>query len=101
MVGREPERADLVARLDQAFAGQGQLVLIGGEPGIGKTRLTESILETARERGGMSLVGHAYEMEGAAPYVPFVEMLEVFGARRYRRPRFGRRSALPHPKWPS
>jgi tetratricopeptide (TPR) repeat protein len=76
MVGRESERAELIAKLDKAIAGQGGLVLIGGEPGIGKTRLTEAIQDEARARGCMCLVGHAYEMEGSPPYVPFIEMLE-------------------------
>jgi tetratricopeptide (TPR) repeat protein len=76
MVGRDAERTELVARLDEAMAGRGGLVMIGGEPGIGKTRLTEAVQEEARRRGGLCLVGHSYEMEGAPPYVPFIEMLE-------------------------
>ena len=76
MVGREAERSELLARLDQAMNSRGGLVLIGGEPGIGKTRLTEAIQDEARSRGCMCLVGHSYEMEGAPPFVPFIEMLE-------------------------
>jgi tetratricopeptide (TPR) repeat protein len=76
MVGRDAERNELFARLDRAVGGHGGLVLIGGEPGIGKTRLTEALLEEGRARGCMCLVGHAYEMEGSPPYVPFIEMLE-------------------------
>lgn len=76
MVGREAERAELFARLDKAMAGHGGLVLVGGEPGIGKTRLTEALQDEGRSRGCMCLVGHAYEMEGSPPYVPFIEMLE-------------------------
>jgi tetratricopeptide (TPR) repeat protein len=76
MVGRDAERAELIALLDRAVAGRGGMVLLGGEPGIGKTRLTEAILDEGRARGCMSLVGHAYEMEGSPPYVPFIEMLE-------------------------
>jgi tetratricopeptide (TPR) repeat protein len=76
MVGREAERAELGQHLDDAIAGRGSLVMIGGEPGIGKTRLTETLLDEARQRGCLCLVGHAYEMEGAPPYVPFIEMLE-------------------------
>jgi tetratricopeptide (TPR) repeat protein len=76
MVGRDAERAELTQRLDEAMAGRGSLVFVGGEPGIGKTRLTEAILEEARRRGCLCLVGHAYEMEGAPPYVPFIEMIE-------------------------
>ena len=76
MVGRDAERDELIRRLEMAIGGQGSLVMIGGEPGIGKTRLTETVLDEARRRGCMCLVGHSYEMEGAPPYVPFIEMLE-------------------------
>jgi tetratricopeptide (TPR) repeat protein len=76
MVGRDAERAELVRHLDAALAGHGGVVLIGGEPGIGKTRLTEELLAEARRRGGFGLVGHCYEMQGSPPYVPFVEILE-------------------------
>ena len=76
LVGRDAERAVLVRGLDEAVGGRGSLVLIAGEPGIGKTRLTADILAEARRRGIFCLVGHCYEMEGAPPYIPFVEMLE-------------------------
>ena len=70
------ERAELLRLLDSALAGHGSLVLIGGEPGIGKTHLTRAILAEATRRGSYTVVGHCYEMEGAPPYVPFIEMLE-------------------------
>ena len=59
-----------------ALSGRGSLVLIGGEPGIGKTHLARAILAEADRRGCFSAVGHCYEMEGSPPYVPFIEMLE-------------------------
>ena len=40
-VGRRPEMAELTAALDGALEGRGGLVMLAGEPGIGKTRLTE------------------------------------------------------------
>ena len=52
------------------------MVMIGGEPGIGKTHLITAILEAAQHRGAYANIGHCYEMEGAPPYVPFIEMLE-------------------------
>jgi class 3 adenylate cyclase/tetratricopeptide (TPR) repeat protein len=76
-VGREEERAELRRCLDQAARGQGALVMIGGEPGVGKTRLAEELAGEARQRGLLVLTGHCYEMEGAPPYIPFVEMLEA------------------------
>ena len=41
-VGRENEMATLVAALEDALAGQGQLVLLAGEPGIGKSARPKS-----------------------------------------------------------
>ena len=76
-VGREAERENLGRCLDQVTRGQGALVMIGGEPGVGKTRLAEEVLLEARQRGLLSLTGHCYEMEGAPPYIPFVETLEA------------------------
>ncbi len=76
-VGRQAERAELRRFLDQAVGGQGTLVMIGGEPGVGKTRLAEELAAEARGRSVLALVGHCYEMEGAPPYVPFVEILEA------------------------
>jgi len=76
MVGRDAERAELLRGLEDAIAGHGSIVLVGGEPGIGKTRLAQEVIADARERGFFGLVGHCYEGEGAPPYVPFVETLE-------------------------
>jgi tetratricopeptide (TPR) repeat protein len=76
LIDRDAERSVLLSHLDQALAGRGSLVLVSGEPGIGKTHLTEEILRAARRRGCLGLTGHCYEMEGAPPYVPFIEMLE-------------------------
>jgi class 3 adenylate cyclase/tetratricopeptide (TPR) repeat protein len=75
-VGRESERADLRRYLDAARGGHGALVMIGGEPGVGKTRITEELVAEARRHGFLTLTGHCYEMEGAPPYIPFVEIIE-------------------------
>jgi tetratricopeptide (TPR) repeat protein len=75
-IGREPELKQLAQQLEEALAGRGSLILIGGEPGIGKTHLSSALLEAARVRGAFAVAGQCYEMEGSPPYVPFVEMLE-------------------------
>ena len=75
-VGREAERAELYQLVDQAIRGRGGLMLIGGEPGVGKTRLGEQVLAHAHDRRCLALTGRCYEMEGTPPFVPFVEMLE-------------------------
>jgi len=50
--------------------------MIGGEPGVGKTRITEELEAEANRHGFLTLTGHCYEMEGAPPYIPFVEIIE-------------------------
>jgi tetratricopeptide (TPR) repeat protein/predicted Ser/Thr protein kinase len=75
-VGRETESTELLRLLDRMLTGQGDLVVIGGEPGVGKTRLARELMATARKRGCVCLTGHCYEMEGAPPFAPFVETTE-------------------------
>src|SRR5262249_53330519 len=50
-VGRLSELARLTAKLRDARAGQGAVVMLAGEPGIGKTRMLEEFAETARNDG--------------------------------------------------
>jgi hypothetical protein len=75
MIGRDQEMAVLKERLEEAAAGRGGLVLIGGEPGAGKTRLGEEALALGHARGMLPLAGHAYEEHGA-PFVTSTEILE-------------------------
>ena len=77
-VGRDDERAVLVRWLDRAVRGRGGLVLIGGEPGVGKTRLVEQLLEAAQQQHCLALTGRCYEIEGTAPFIPFVEIIEQY-----------------------
>jgi len=78
-VGRETESAQLHGVFDNALSGQGALVMVVGEPGIGKTSLCEQLATYAALRGGLALFGHCYE-EGSLslPYLPFVEALRSY-----------------------
>jgi predicted ATPase/class 3 adenylate cyclase len=76
-VARESERAELIRLLDAACQGRGSVVLVGGEPGVGKTRLAQELEREAATRGMRVRVGRCYEMDVAPPYNPFVEMLEA------------------------
>jgi len=76
LIGREQEFARLKSLLSQSVAGHGSMVMIGGEPGIGKSHLARALVEEARRRGALGVIGHCYEMEGAPPYAPFLEMLD-------------------------
>ncbi len=75
-VGREGERAELRRMLDRTLAGAGGLVLIGGEPGVGKSRLVEEFTAEAG-RHCRVLVGHCYESGRTLAYMPWVEMIET------------------------
>jgi tetratricopeptide (TPR) repeat protein len=75
-VGREAERVAIRAIIDCALSGHGSLVMLGGEPGVGKTRLAMEMGEYAKGVGFRSLVGHCYERDEPFPYLPFVEMIE-------------------------
>ena len=78
-VGRENELRQLQQAFDVAMSGQGGLVMLVGEPGIGKTALCEQIATYASLRGGQTLVGHCYE-EGSLslPYLAFIEALRGY-----------------------
>jgi len=75
LVGRDAERSRLDQMLEAARQGRGGLVLLGGEPGVGKTRLASEILEDGRARGMLALAGHAYEEE-TAPWMTSREILQ-------------------------
>jgi class 3 adenylate cyclase/tetratricopeptide (TPR) repeat protein len=75
-VARDAERASLRRLVDDALAGHGGLALVVGEPGVGKSRLVAEIGEEAQAHGMRVLAGHCVEMSGAAPYLPYVEIIE-------------------------
>jgi predicted ATPase len=76
-VGRDRELADLVAGLDDAIAGRLRLLLIAGEPGIGKTWLAEHLAEHAAKRGARVLWVRCWEAGGAPPFWPWTQMLRA------------------------
>lgn len=77
-VGRTAELAELVTGLQEALRGRGRLFLIAGEPGIGKSRLTEELIACARGRGARILVGRCWEAGGAPAYWPWVQSLRAY-----------------------
>jgi predicted ATPase len=77
-IGREPELETLVAHLATAGHGEGSVVLVAGEPGIGKTRLLAALAARASHAGWRVLTGNAYEPEAMAPYLPFAEALRGY-----------------------
>jgi tetratricopeptide (TPR) repeat protein len=76
LVARDAELRELKSSVELAASGHGQVVLIEGEPGIGKTRLLQEAQVYARLRGFIVLVGRCYEQESAVPYLPFIELFQ-------------------------
>ena len=74
MVGRDDELGVLLSALDDARVGQSRVVLVGGEAGIGKSRLVEELI--ARADGATSLVGACVDLgDDALPFAPFASAL--------------------------
>ena len=88
-VGRERELAELIGRARRRAGRRGRLVLLAGEPGIGKSRLADELIGQARARGARVLVGRCWEAGGAPAYWPWVQSLRAYvretGARRAAR----------------
>ena len=76
-IGRERELGDLRRALDEAHSGRGQLFLLSGEPGIGKTRLAEEIAIEATARGIRAVWGRSWEGGGAPAYWPWIQVVRA------------------------
>ncbi|HYN70529.1 MAG TPA: AAA family ATPase, partial [Candidatus Eisenbacteria bacterium] len=76
-VGREQEMGVLDGALEAAISGRTRLVLIGGEAGIGKTRLADALATAAIERGARVLWGRSWEAGGAPAYWPWVQIVRA------------------------
>ncbi len=82
-VGRETELGQFTSAFEAAASGHGALIMVAGEPGIGKTALCEQVASYVAARGGVSLFGHCYpEVSAGVPYQPFVEAFESYARER-------------------
>jgi class 3 adenylate cyclase len=77
LVGREEELARLQSLVDELVAGRGQILLLSGEAGIGKTRLLGELRRMASDRASW-LEGACVSYGGESPAGPFVEMLRAW-----------------------
>lgn len=76
-VGREREMQILRSKIDDANEGKGSLVLVSGEPGIGKTRLLTEASRYAESKNMQVLWGRCWEGEGACPLWPWMQVLRA------------------------
>ena len=73
-VGRGRELVQLDAALKEALGGRGRVMLIAGEPGIGKTRLAERVAAAATKHGADVFWGRCWEGEGAPAFWPWLQL---------------------------
>src|SRR5262245_34145466 len=78
LLNRERELAHLETALDEALSGRGQMMLIAGEPGIGKTTLALAFSDIAAKRNARILWARSGDREGSPPYWPWAEALRAF-----------------------
>jgi DNA-binding NarL/FixJ family response regulator len=78
LVGRAAELAELQTTLDAAFGGgagtRAAVAVVGGDAGVGKTRLLSELVDAAKQRGALVLIGHCVDLgDNPPPYLPFSE----------------------------
>jgi DNA-binding CsgD family transcriptional regulator/tetratricopeptide (TPR) repeat protein len=77
-VGRTAESARLAEARDRAAAGTPTVVVVGGEAGVGKSRLVDELVVDARAVGATVLAGGCVELGGEGlPFAPIVEALRM------------------------
>ena len=81
LVGRESEISLLEDALLATLRGDGGVVIVGGEAGMGKTRLVADLVTRARRRGCVVVSGVCSEAELSLPYLPFLEAIGNYLAR--------------------
>ena len=77
-VGRDTELAALGQALERAGAGQGQVVAVVGEAGVGKSRLVYECVRSPRTQGWLVLESASVSYGKATPYFPVIDLLKRY-----------------------
>ena len=77
-VGRQPEVEALQQALARAGAGQGQVVALLGEPGVGKSRLVYEFLHSHHTQGWLRLESSSVSYGKATAYLPVCDLLKAY-----------------------
>ena len=78
LIGRSAEIAALQERIEAAARGQGGIVLLSGEAGIGKSRLLAELQRSASALGFQLLGGQCFPTDRSCPYAPLLDLLRAF-----------------------
>jgi transcriptional regulator with XRE-family HTH domain len=80
LVGRHAELHAIQKWIEAVIEGLGRLLVVSGEPGVGKTRLSQEATLACRNRGFVVATGRCYEPHRSVPYYPFLEALSALYA---------------------
>src|SRR5205807_9202736 len=80
VVGRTSELTALRLLIDRSRSGQGQVVLVCGEAGIGKSRLVAEAKAYAAAQDFLLLQGSCFQMDSSYPYAPLLDLLRSSAA---------------------
>ncbi len=78
LIGRVPDLTTLRLLVDRAASGEGQVALLSGEAGIGKSRLVAEVKTEAISHGFLLLQGSCFPTDHAIPYAPLLDLLRSF-----------------------
>jgi DNA-binding CsgD family transcriptional regulator/tetratricopeptide (TPR) repeat protein len=78
LVGRERELDQLESMLDEVASGSARILIVSGEPGIGKSRLLEELIRRGDSRDCRAFEGSAPEFERELPFGPFVDAFDPY-----------------------
>jgi DNA-binding SARP family transcriptional activator len=81
LIGRESELKRVNTILQRVSTGEARVLLVSGEPGIGKSRLAREIIAMAESSGASVLTGRCYA-ESSAPYEPIAQIIRSVMTRR-------------------
>jgi DNA-binding SARP family transcriptional activator len=77
LVGRSREQTLLFAALERSRTGRAEIVILEGEAGMGKTRLTDQFCHSAKSTGADVVTGRAFETVDELPYAPLTHALRT------------------------
>src|SRR5205085_7681628 len=75
LVGRAGPLATLQALVEQAKQGVGRVAAIGGDAGIGKSRMVAEVKTYAAGQGFLQLQGNCFPTDSTYPYAPLLDLL--------------------------
>jgi predicted ATPase len=78
VIGRAHDLTALRSLVEQTKSGQGQVALVCGEAGIGKSRLVAEVKSFAATHGFLLLQGSCFPTDHAIPYAPLLDLLRSF-----------------------